>query len=73
MVSHKAVSGYELSVGKGGVRFKKRASGYNICIGKGLKGGAGPIHGGRYDKAWQAQFTEGAKRCAAMAKGGKVY
>lgn len=64
MVSHKKVSGYELTVGKGGVRFKKRPSGYNRCIGDSLKGGAGPTHGGRYDKGWQAEFTRAVKGCA---------
>lgn len=67
MVSHTSLGGLELSVGKGGLRFKKRASGYNICIGKALKGGEGPVHGGRYDKGWQAKFTSAAKSCAARA------
>lgn len=67
MVSHKEVSGYTLTVGKGGVRFKKRASGYNVCIGKELKGGEGPTKGGRYDTAWQAKFTAAAQKCAKVA------
>ncbi len=67
MVSHTKVGDLELSVGKGGIRFKKKPSGYNICIGKELKGGVGPVKGGRYDKDWQAEFTKAAKKCAAAA------
>lgn len=67
MVSHKAVSGFELSVGKGGVRFSKRPSGYNACIGKALKGGEGPVNGGRYDTGWQAKFTAAARSCAGRS------
>ena len=70
MVSHKEVSGYTLTVGKGGVRFKKRPSGFNICIGKELEGGRGPTEGGRYDKKWQSEFTSAVKKCAG--KVGKV-
>lgn len=64
MPSHKSVSGFELTVGKGGVRFKKRPSGYNVCIGNKLKGGRGPTEGGRYDTGWQAEFTKAAQACA---------
>jgi hypothetical protein len=64
MVSHKKMSGIELTLGKSGLRFKKRASGYNRCIGKQLEGGAGPVNGGRYDKHWQAEFTSAVKGCA---------
>jgi hypothetical protein len=64
MPSHKKVSGYTLTLGKGGVRFKKKPSGYNICIGKALEGGEGPVHGGRYDKGWQAKFTRAVEACA---------
>lgn len=67
MVSHTSLGGLELSIGKGGLRFKKRPSGFNICIGKALKGGTGPKHGGRYDKDWQAKFTSAAKSCAKVA------
>jgi hypothetical protein len=68
MVSHKKKSGMNLSVSiNGGLRFSKRPSGYNACIGNALKGGAGPVHGGRYDKAWQGQFTSAAQSCAARA------
>jgi hypothetical protein len=71
MVSHKSLGGLDLSIGKGGLRFKKRSSGYNICIGKKLKGGKGPTEGGRYDTAWQAEFTSAAKTCA-RGRVGKV-
>jgi len=67
MVSHTSLGGLELSVGKGGLRFKKRPSGYNICIGKQLKGGKGPVRGGRYDKGWQAEFTAAARKCAGRS------
>ncbi len=66
MVSHTSLGGLELSIGKGGLRFKKRASGYNICIGKKLKGEPGPKKG-RYDKEFQAKFTAAAKACAKVA------
>ena len=65
MASHKAVSGFELTLGKGGVRFKKKPSAYNVCIGNQLKGGRGPTEGGRYDKGWQAEFTKAAQACAS--------
>jgi hypothetical protein len=64
MTSHKEVSGFSLTVGKGGVRFTKRPSAYNVCVGNALKGGEGPTHGGRYDKGWQAKFTSAVKSCA---------
>ncbi len=64
MVSHTSFGGLELSVGKGGIRFKKRASGFNVCIGKALKGGHSK---GRYDKAWQDKFSSAAKACAKVA------
>jgi hypothetical protein len=65
MVSHKKLGGLKLSIGEGGLRFQKRPSGYNICIGKALKGGVGPVNGGRYDTGWQAKFTQAVKSCAA--------
>lgn len=65
MVSHSNYGGLELSVGKGGLRFKKRASGYNVCIGNEMKGVPGPKKG-RYDKDFQAKFASAAKKCAGM-------
>jgi hypothetical protein len=72
MVSHKKLGGSRgLSVSlDGGLRFTKRSSGYNACIGRALKGGVGPVDGGRKDKNWQAKFTQAAKSCAG--KLGKV-
>ena len=64
MVSHKSFGGIELSIGGGGLRFKKRPSAFNICVGKALKGGVGPVNGGRYDKGWQAKFTAAVRGCA---------
>ncbi len=62
MVSHKSVGGIELSIGGGGLRFKKRPSAFNICIGKAMKGTPGPSQG-RYDKAFQAKFTSAVQGC----------
>jgi hypothetical protein len=72
MTSHKKMSGVTLTLGKGGLRFKKHPSGYNVCIGSKLKGGEGPIHGGRYDKGWQAKFTSAVKSCAGRKVGKAV-
>jgi len=47
MVSHRKIGGVDVSIGGGGLRFKKRPSAFNICIGKAMKGQPGPIHGGR--------------------------
>lgn len=63
MVSHAKFGGIELSIGKGGLRFKKKPSGFNICIGKEMKGIPGPTKG-RYDKDFQAKFTSAARKCA---------
>jgi len=65
MVSHTSLGGLELSIGKGGLRFKKRPSGYNICVGKELEGGKG---GGRYDKAWQNEFKKAVAKCSSKVK-----
>lgn len=62
MVSHTSLGGLELSIGKGGLRFKKRPSGFNRCIGKILKGTTGPKLG-RYDKEFQAKFTSAVRSC----------
>ena len=60
-----------MSVGGGGIRFKKRPSGFNICIGKAMKGTPGPALG-RYDKAFQAEFTSAVHSCAASAGGRRL-
>lgn len=70
MVSHTSLGGLELSVGKGGLRFKKRPSGFNVCIGNKLRGTAGPKEG-RYDKAFQAKFSQAASSCAGSRGGGR--
>jgi hypothetical protein len=64
MTSHKKMSGFVITLGKGGLRFKKKKSAFNVCIGNALKGGEGPVHGGRYDKGWQAKFTAANHSCA---------
>jgi hypothetical protein len=56
MVSHKKLGGLMLSIGGGGLRFKKRASGFNIRVGNCMKGKPGPSNGGRYDKRFQNEF-----------------
>jgi len=66
MVSHKSFGGINLSVGGGGLRFKKRPSGFNICIGKSMKGQPGP-RAGRYDKGFQAKFTAAVHSCGGRA------
>jgi len=62
MVSHRSFGGIELSIGKGGLRFKKKPSGFNICIGNKMRGQPGPSKG-RYDKAFQAKFTAAVQSC----------
>ncbi len=67
MVSHKNFGGIELSIGKGGLRFKKRSSARNACIGAAMTGvkhsslpkGAG----GRYDTAFQDKFSAAVRGC----------
>ena len=68
MVSHKKFGGIELSLGAGGLRFKKRPSQFNICVGNQLRGTAGPTNGGRYDKAFQAKFAGVARNCGTAVK-----
>jgi len=63
MPSHTTFGGITLTLGRGGLRFKKRPSRFNLCIGRKLKGKAGPIHGGRYDKEWQEEFTRAVQEC----------
>ena len=63
MVSHKKLGGLEISIGGGGLRFKKRPSGFNMCVGKAMKGTPGP-KAGRYDKGFQAKFTSAARSCS---------
>ncbi len=63
MVSHKKLGGLEISIGGGGLRFKKRPSGFNLCVGKAMKGTPGPKQG-RYDKGFQAKFTAAARSCS---------
>ena len=58
MVSHKKVGGIELSIGGGGLRFKKRPSAFNIRVGNCMKGKPGPPDGGRYDVRFQQEFTK---------------
>lgn len=67
MVSHKSLGGLDVSIGKGGLRFKKRAGAGQRCVGAHMKGThhtslpAGM--GGRYDKVFQGEFYDAAKAC----------
>ena len=72
MVSHKRLGGLMLSIGGGGLRFKKRPSGFNICIGNAMRGQPGPTHGGRYDTGFQAKFTAAVHSCGGRRKGAAV-
>lgn len=63
MVSHKKIAGLWISLGPGGLRFKKRPSAFNICVGKAMRGTPGPSLG-RYDKAFQNKFAAAARSCA---------
>jgi len=62
MVSHKKVGGIMLSVGGGGLRFKKRPSGFNIRVGKCMKAKGISPRAGRYDREFQAAFSDCARR-----------
>lgn len=62
MTSHKKFGGIELSIGAGGLRFKKRPSAYNVCIGKELKDKK-YAHGGRYSKEVQGAFKSAVSKC----------
>ena len=59
MVSHASFGGIELSIGKGGLRFKKRPSAFNTCVGKEIKGGS-------YNSraAVRDAFRTAAKKCS---------
>lgn len=59
MVSHRKIGGLEISIGAGGLRFKKRPSQFNIKVGKCMKEkGVKPTEGGRYDKKFQKEFIK---------------
>jgi hypothetical protein len=62
--NHKKFGGIELSLGAGGLRFKKRPSAFNVCIGKEMKGTTGPALG-RYDEDYQKKFIKAAVDCGA--------
>jgi hypothetical protein len=68
MVSHKKLGGLEISIGGGGLRFKKRPSGFNICIGNAMRGQPGPHNGGRYDTGFQQKFTNAVHGCTGKTR-----
>lgn len=63
MVSHKTLGGLEISIGGGGLRFKRKPGAFAACIGSKMKGTPGPTNGGRYDKAFQARFIAANAAC----------
>ena len=67
MVSHTNLGGLELSVGAGGIRFKKKPGAYQRCIGgemEGTKHTSLPKGtGGRYDEAFQKSFKDAVAKC----------
>jgi len=67
MVSHTDLGGLELSIGKGGLRFKKKPGRFARCIGGQM---TGVTHsklpkgeGGRYDIMFQADFKKAVQAC----------
>lgn len=59
MVSTKKFGGLQITIGAGGLRFKKRKSEFNIAVGKCMKAsGVTPAGKGRYSKAFQKQFIQ---------------
>jgi hypothetical protein len=62
MVSHRSLGGLEISIGGGGLRFKKRPSGFNICVGNALKGKK-YAKGGRYSTEVHQAFTAAVRGC----------
>ena len=65
LVFHRKIAGLEVSIGAGGLRFKKRPSGFNMCIAHVMEGQPGSVHGGRYDREFQSRFAAAARSCAA--------
>ena len=63
MTSHKNVGGIDLTLGKGGLRFKKKKSPFNVCIAKEMKGAKNTK--GRYDTDFQKSFVQAAFDCGA--------
>ena len=51
-----------LSIGGGGLRFKKRPSAFNVCIGNALRGKR-YSKGGRYSKEVQGAFKAAVQSC----------
>jgi len=62
MVSHGQVSGIKLTLGTGGLRFRKKASGFNMCVGDELRG---KDYASR--TAVRSAFTSAAKKCGKVA------
>jgi hypothetical protein len=65
MTSHRKVAGLEVSIGPGGLRFKRRPSAYNACVGNALRG-KGPVLGGRAE--CRARFIAAVHACAGPKK-----
>ncbi|MFA6695002.1 MAG: hypothetical protein WCR85_00095 [Sphaerochaeta sp.] len=67
MVSTKKFGGLAITIGAGGLRFKKRKSQFNIAVGKCMEESGVSPHAGRYDRDFQREFIT----CVAGV-GGKV-
>ena len=67
MVSHTSFGGIKLSIGAGGLRFRKRPSQFNIRVGKCMKGKPGPTDGGRKDVRFQQEFAACARSAAGRS------
>mgnify|MGYP003395776621 CR=1 FL=1 len=72
MVSHRTLGGLQISIGGGGLRFKRRPGAHATCVGNKLRGEPGPTHGGRYDKEFQGRFIAASKSCGRGSTGAKM-
>ena len=57
MVSHGEVSGIKLTLGAGGLRFRKKPTKFNRCVGKEMRGVTGS------QKEIQTKFEAATKKC----------
>lgn len=63
MPSHTTIGGIDLTLGKGGLRFKKRPSEFNYCVGREVK----KILGDKDDvtrKDVRDAFTKAVEKCS---------
>lgn len=62
MVSHTEFGGIRLTLGKGGLRFRKKASAFNRCVGSKLRGQK--YTGADAAMKIQSSFTQAVKSCS---------